>query len=329
MSQDKTAQKLLFGGDVMLGRGVNKVINEKGTDYPLEPLYPITRAADLFFINLECAISPTGHRFQGAPKAFYFRADPPALEVLTSAGADLANLANNHALDADAVGLEDTLELLERNGIAAVGAGLDLSQARAGTTVQSAGLQVGTLGVCDHQSDFAAAEDRPGIHFLDLRSGTGASLIKEVERLAAQVDLVVVALHWQPNWAPKVRPEYRALAEELVEAGADILWGHSPHHFQGVEWIDGAVALYSTGDLVDDYAIDETYRNDLQLLFELRLDGARIQSVRALPLRLRYARTDLAKGEDRRWIESRFEEMCDDVDSRVGLEGDWFTVGPA
>lgn len=326
MSQDDTAQKLLFGGDVMLGRGVNKVIHEKGTDYPLEPLYPITRGADLFFINLECAISDTGQRFRGAPKAFYFRADPLALDTLNAAGADLANLANNHALDADIAGLEDTLHLLEEGGIAAVGAGLDLSGARAATTVQSDGLKVGVLGACDHQADFAASEDRPGIHYLDMRSGRSGSLVRAVESLASEVDLVVVALHWQPNWAPEVPPEYRALAGDLVAAGAGILWGHSPHHFQGVEWIDGAVALYATGDLVDDYAIDEHFRNDLQLLFEVGLDGSRIQEVRALPLRLRYARTDLAEGEDRRWIEARFEEMCADVGSRVAREDDWLTV---
>lgn len=328
MSQDDTSQNLLFGGDTMLGRGVNKVIHEKGTDYPLEPLYPITRAADLFFINLECAISGTEGRFQGAPKAFYFRADPPALDTLTAAGADLANLANNHALDADVPALEDTLKLLEEAGIAAVGAGMDLSQARAAATVKSEGLRVGVLGACDHQADFAADEDRPGIHYLDMRSGRADPLLEAVETLAPNVDVVVVALHWQPNWAPEVPADYRALAGDLVAVGADILWGHSPHHFQGVEWIDGSVALYSTGDLVDDYAVDDTYRNDLQLLFEVRLEEARIQAVRVLPLRLHYARTDLAEGEDRRWIESRFEEMCDDVGSRVEREGDWLTVHP-
>ena len=328
MPDDDETLDLLFGGDLMLGRGVNKVIHKKGADYPLEPLYSISRRADLFFVNLECAISGVEKQFEGDPKVFYFRADPPAIETLTGAGVDAVSLANNHALDAAEIGLENTLRHLSENGINSAGAGLDLNEARSPALVAGDGSRVGLLGACDHQADFAAGEEQPGIHYLDLRGGEHEALIDDVGSLADRVDLLVVALHWQPNWAPRVDDVYRQLASDLVEAGADIIWGHSPHHFQGVEWIQDAVVMYATGDLVDDYAIDERYRNDLQLLFQVRLDGGRPSRVRTMPLRLQYARTELAQGEDRRWIATRFEEMCGDVGSRVEDAEEWLHVHP-
>ena len=326
MADDVGTLDLLFGGDLMLGRGVNKVIHEKGPAYPLETLHTITHAADLFFVNLECAISGLEKKFEGAPKVFYFRADPSAIETMTGAGVNAVSLANNHALDAAEIGLKNTLQHLKENGIESAGAGLGLESARHPARLDAGELSVGLLSVCDHQADFAAEEDQPGIYYLDLRSGDHDALLQDVRKLAATVDLVVVALHWQPNWAPRVEPVYRNLAAELVSSGADIIWGHSPHHFQGVEWIDDAVVMYASGDLVDDYAIDERYRNDLQLLFEIRFTAGRPSRVRALPLRLHYARTELAEGEDRRWIEIRFNEMCADVGSRVESEGDWLRV---
>lgn len=326
MPEDENALRLLLGGDLMLGRGVNQVIHEQGPDYPLEALHPITRRADLFFVNLECAISGVERRFDGAPKVFYFRADPPAVEVLTAAGVDLVSLANNHALDAAVVGLENTLAHLTEAGVAAAGAGMDLAAARRPVSAQADEVSVGVISACDHQPDFAADGESAGIYYLDLRGGEHEPLLKDVGKLADQVDLAVVALHWQPNWAPKVESVYRQLASDLAGAGADVIWGHSPHHFQGVEWIDGSVVIYATGDLVDDYAIDERYRNDLQLLFEVSVENGQPAAARALPLRLHYARTEPAEGEDRRWIEARFEEFCSDVGSTVEAEGEWLRV---
>ena len=107
MDQVEAMEKvhLLFGGDTMLGRKVNEVIHREGPAYPLAALASVTRAADLFLVNLECAITARDLRYSGPEKAFYFRADPVAAETLRLAGIDLVSLANNHALDADYDGL--------------------------------------------------------------------------------------------------------------------------------------------------------------------------------------------------------------------------------
>lgn len=321
--------RLLLGGDVVLGRGVADVIRRKGPDYPMEPLAPVARTADLFFVNLECAITARDIRYAGPAKAFYFRADPVAAETLGGAGVDLVALANNHALDADDAGLRDTLALLEAKGIAHTGAGPDRGAAARPAFLTSGGQRFGVLAWCDHQPDYAATSERSGIRYVDVSDDAlTAELARDVRTLAPTVDHVVVACHWQPNWAPAVSAPYRALGAGLVEAGARVVWGHSPHHFQGVEWIGRSVVLYSTGDLLDDYAVDPGFRNDRQLLFELELDDAGVRTVRALPLELDFGHTRPAGPEAAAWIERRFREACAALGSQVEPEGAWLEVRP-
>lgn len=321
--------RVLFAGDAMLGRGVNEMIDRLGPAHPLAPLAPLTRAADLFLVNLECAISPRVIWYTGPPKGFYFRAGPLAADVLTDAGVDLVSLANNHALDADYEGLRDTLRILDEKGIAHVGAGEDLQGAGRPAFLQSKGLRLAVVAYCDHQSDFAAAGERPGIRYVDtLDPDMPAQLEGEIAALAPQVDHVIVAFHWQPNWSPHVAVYYRLLAQRLVNAGARVIWGHSPHHFQGVEWIGNGAVLYSAGDLVDDYALHPQYRNDRQLLLEVTLSPVGVEKVRAYPIELEYAFTRPAGPDARLWIAERFRAVCAEVGSHVVEEDEWLEVLP-
>jgi poly-gamma-glutamate synthesis protein (capsule biosynthesis protein) len=329
-----TTVRLLLGGDLMLGRLVNETIASEGSEYPMEALAPLTRAADLFFVNLECAISPQDARFSGAPKKFYFRADPLAAKVLQHTGVDLVSLANNHALDADYGGLIDTIDILEAMGIAHAGAGADIEEASQPAIVRTNGQTIGVLSYGDHQGDFLATKKRPGIRYVDLADPqTHDELAEEVAALSARVDHVVVAFHWQPNWVPSVKEPYRRLARQLANAGARVIWGHSPHHFQGVEWIGRTVVIYSSGDFLNDYATDEEFRNDRQLLFEVVLtkeadEGGVVSSLRALPIELEFTRTRPATGEVSDWIEARFIDMCAQVGSRVERRNNWLFVPP-
>jgi poly-gamma-glutamate synthesis protein (capsule biosynthesis protein) len=321
--------RLLLAGDAMLGRGVDVMIARHGVDWPLAGLRSALAGADLFAVNLECAITAEDTWYQGPAKAFYFRARPAAAELLRRAGVSLCTLANNHALDAGAEGLLDTLHILRRHGIVSVGAGADAEAAWTPAVLQVAGRRLGVLACCDHQPDFAAGPRTPGIAHLDVADPAQVdALLGRVRRLAAAVDHAIVALHWQPNWVPSVSADYRSLARRLVEAGARLAWGHSPHHFLGVEWQSAAAVLYATGGLVDDYAVDAQFRNDRQLLFEIGLAPERVQRVRALPLRLELGRTVPAGGADRAWIISRFAAQCAEHGSRVDDDGQWLRVSP-
>ena len=89
--------KLGFAGDVMLGRLVNESL--AGRDYarPWGDTLAALQALDLFFVNLECALTARTERWpDGGYKPFYFRAAPAVVKTLTLGRVDFASLANNH-----------------------------------------------------------------------------------------------------------------------------------------------------------------------------------------------------------------------------------------
>jgi poly-gamma-glutamate capsule biosynthesis protein CapA/YwtB (metallophosphatase superfamily) len=71
-------------------------------------------------------------------------------------GVDVVGLANNHATDYGAEGLADTMQVLRDNGLLAVGAGADLTSARAPVFVGSGSRRVAVIAVAAS----SAAESR-------------------------------------------------------------------------------------------------------------------------------------------------------------------------
>jgi len=204
---------LALAGDMMLGRGVAARIRRTG---PLDLVAPeirwITRAADLFVLNLECCVSARGSPWPDPTKPFFFRAPPTATETLSWLGVDCVTLANNHALDFRHTALLDTLTHLHDAGIATVGAGRDVEQARHPVVLTRSGLRVGVLGVTDHPADFAATPRHPGVAHAALQQGVPDWLVDRIDRLRRQTDLVLVTPHWGPEHGartPRLRPTRR------------------------------------------------------------------------------------------------------------------------
>jgi poly-gamma-glutamate capsule biosynthesis protein CapA/YwtB (metallophosphatase superfamily) len=298
--------KLALAGDTMLGRGVGEAISRDAVRSVVAPeVLAAAAEADLFLLNLECCISGRGERWPDPNKPFFFRGPPEAAELLAGFGVDCVTLANNHALDFGRDALLDTLEHLGRVGIASVGAGPTLAEARAPAVLATAGGTVGVAAFADHPADFAAGPDRAGIAYADVaREGVPGWLISGLRELDA--DVTLVSPHWGPNMAAEPRPYVRRTAAALLDAGVTLVAGHSAHVFQGVA---GRV-LYDLGDFLDDYAVDAELRNDLGLLFLITLDGRDLHEVQALPLKLEYCYTRSATPEEAAWIAHRFRSAC-------------------
>src|SRR5215216_8065476 len=116
----------------MLGRRVAEALAADGPEgLVADEVVELTRAADLFVLNLECCIAEGGTPWPDPRKPFFFRAPPAATEFLKRLGVDCVTLANNHALDFGPEALLDTFEHLSAAGVAWVGAGPDVGSARA------------------------------------------------------------------------------------------------------------------------------------------------------------------------------------------------------
>jgi len=334
---------LLLCGDVMLGRGIDQVLAHPGdptlweayvrdargyveladaasgpVPRPVPDTWPWGDAlADLVgddravrVLNLETGITRSPDVAPG--KGIHYRMDPNNIGCLQVARPDVCVLANNHVLDFGRRGLAQTLQVLASAGLASAGAGPDLAQARSPVVVEHDGTRVAVLALAHGSSgvpgSWAATQDRSGVALLpDLSPSTAAVIGERVRAEKARGAVVVVSVHWGSNWGFGLPRDQVDFAHRLVDAGADVVHGHSSHHPRPLEVYAGRLVIHGCGDFVNDYegiAGHEEYRGDLRLLHRVSLaaDGALV-AAELLAYRSRRLRLERAGPDDVRWLE--------------------------
>lgn len=292
---------LALAGDAMLGRGISRLFSN-------DPNYAAWRGTaealgevDVLAFNLETAITDAEAQWEG--KNFHFKLAPAAADdALTAvlrdngAAAAFASTANNHTLDFLVEGLLDTIEHLDGFGMAYAGSGVDLEDARAPAIVTTAqGVRIGFLAAstvcsCGDVSNWGATETVPGAWMIaSSDEAAWDDATQRVRQLSAQVDYVVFSLHWGVNYVESWPvPWMVQRAQQLVDAGVDVIYGHSAHHVLPVERLGDAVVLYGTGDFIDDYSGVEGFRNDLSYVARVTLQPQGQPEITLVPLRLEH-----------------------------------------
>ncbi|MFF0200823.1 CapA family protein [Streptomyces sp. NPDC005017] len=355
-------------GDVMLGRGVDQLLprpldpaipeqyvhdarvyvalaedrngavpRDRGFGYPWGEVPELLDAAapQARILNLETAV--TCHDAFQPGKAVHYRMHPDNLPALAVARPDVCVLANNHVLDYGRRGLADTLAALSAAGLPTAGAGADLGEAGAPVTLRlRPDVRLSVFGLAAESSgvprDWAATAGRSGVHLAG--DGTLPRLLTAVAERKRAGDLVVVSVHLGSNWGyPPARSD-RALTHALVDAGADVVHGHSSHHPRPLELYRGRLVLHGCGDLVNDYegiGGQEHYRDDLRLLYLVELDAGdgRLRRVRLIPLRSRRLRLERAPAQDTRWLRDTLDRVSHPYGVRVDPDGDALVARPA
>ncbi len=302
----KGTVRLLFAGDVMLGRGVAPVARTSPYELFAGIRFEVS-AADLAMANLESPLTTRPHLAANGPDAL--EAPPSSARLLGLAGFDAVTIANNHAGDAGPETVSDTIRALAAAKIAVVGAGSSPAQAFAPRIVPAGGLRIGLLAFDTTREGPRAGDGKPGIAWWD--AGLAR---KAVERAREQADIVVVALHGGAPYAPETDPYLMRLERQLASWGADVVWAAGPHVVQPVCLIDGrdgraAVAATSLGNLIFDQHIPGTRRGAL-LEVLAGADGVRAYRV----------------GGTNAAAPARFSGWKAPRSDAVALEGDWWTL---
>lgn len=298
-------------GDVMLGRIVNERLRKRKPESVWGDTLSILNQTDFRVCNLECAISDRGELWSQTPKEFHFRSDAKNVEVLSAAGINAVSLANNHVLDFGYEALSDTINILDKRAIQHVGAGQTLPEAYRPAIVSCGVSNIGLVSFTDNEPEWEAGEKRSGIFYVPTEMGDRrAKILFEVVKKAKQVvDTLIVSAHWGPNWGYEPPRGHITFAHALVEAGADVVFGHSGHVFRGVEIYRDRPILYCAGDFVDDYAIDPVERNDESFVFVLEKEGGSFIGLKLYPSRIEDCRARLARGPEKYHIAEKMQSL--------------------
>jgi len=240
-------------------------------------MLPVLRGADLRIVNCECAL--TAARKPVWKSGAVFKGLPAHVAGLTCVPFEVACLANNHVFDYGLRGFRETLDVLRRNGIRTVGAGLGFEEALTPQTVLVKRTRVTILNFSEGE-DLTASRGGPGV------CGW------EIDRLAALVrkakkrgDFVIAVGHAGLEYIPFPPPYVVEAFRALADAGADCVIGHHPHVPQGLEVRDGRLIAYSLGNFVF-FQPSELYYRRTGFCLMIHVRGNRLSSYELLPYRI-------------------------------------------
>ena len=289
--------QLALIGDVMLGRLVDEYLDSRADPcYVWGTTRDVIQSCELAICNLECVIADSGSPWHEESKAFHFRSHAKNVRALECAGINAVTLANNHSLDFGTEALLEMFSILDRSKIAHPGAGQSLDEATQPVTLKFAGTNFSLLSFTDGMPEWAAGHNGAGIYFVppDSSSPLWQDLFDKVTEAKTKSDFLIISPHWGSNWGYEVEPLYSMWAHKIIDAGADMIFGHSGHVPRGIEIYNGKPIIYSAGDFIDDYAISDAEPNDEGFIYLLVLDGGIPISLRLHPIVIKNFQAQLA-----------------------------------
>ena len=245
---------------------------------PLDPavrgLVDLLRGTDL---ALGALLTPLSERGRPTAKMIALRVAPSFADEVRRLGLSAVHLANNHIMDYGDEALADTIKALDAAGITHLGAGPDLGAAERELIVERGGVRIGLLAWSTLLPTGAEAGDgHPGVAPLPVRvsyeidqrylteeptfpptvrsrvdEAALAAAVARVAAVRAQVDVLIVALHWGEGIGDRIAEYQGPLARAVLDGGADLILGTHPHMVQGVELYAGRAILYSPGLFLD------------------------------------------------------------------------------
>jgi poly-gamma-glutamate capsule biosynthesis protein CapA/YwtB (metallophosphatase superfamily)/outer membrane protein assembly factor BamB len=293
---------LVAVGDVMVGRGVGRLIAANSPSYPFLATKGLTSQADLAFGNLESPITARGSPQGGIA----LRSRPEVAEGLSQAGFDVLSLANNHILDYGPVGLLDTMSYLGGEGIAYVGVGGEGGEGQSAVTLEVKGLRIAFLAY-NHvglPEENLAEEGVGGPAWLEPDSAY-ADIVKAAE----DADFVVVSVHWGEEYSPVPDEWQREVARGMLDAGAGLVIGHHPHVVGAVAFEDRGFVAYSLGNFVFDQPFSQETQQGLVLLG--LIDRTGLKQIRLVPVLIEAGQPNVLPSAEGRAILSRVFEVSD------------------
>jgi hypothetical protein len=259
-------------GDIMLGTNYPSASYlPPGQDCSpiLRPVHEELQSGDLLFGNLEggfCSEGGTPKKCKDPTKCYVFRMPDHFLSCILDAGYDVLSVANNHVNDFGPAGRVSTAAMLDSVGIAFAG-----FLSHPWTVFEKGGVSYG----------FAAFAPNRGC--MDLKDYDRAAEITAM--LDSMVDVVIISFHGgaegrEHQHVVRGDEEYLGynrgsiyhFAHRVVDAGADVVFGHGPHVTRAVELYADRLICYSLGNFATYRRFNLSGPNGIAPILKVRVD---------------------------------------------------------
>ncbi|HTE31983.1 MAG TPA: CapA family protein [Chryseolinea sp.] len=246
LSLSRDTVTIIGVGDIMMGTNYPEdKLPSDGGRFLMKEVESYLSDADMTFGNLEGTLLNAG----GTPKTchdpkvcYVFRTPVKYVQNLTRAGFDMMSLANNHAGDFGEVGRSSSMKTLDSAGL------------------KHAGQLTQKFVIFEKDSiRYGLAAFAPNSGCVDINDLQGAQLL--VAALDSLCDITIVSFHGGAEGAqfqnvPRAhemfhgedRGDVYMFSHALIDAGADVVFGHGPHVTRAIEVYKERFISYSLGN---------------------------------------------------------------------------------
>lgn len=217
-------------------------------------------------------------------------------------------LANNHILDQGELGLESTINILNKADIAYAGSGRNLEEAIKPYLIEIKGIKLGIYCCTEHEFSIADNSKAGANPFDPLES------FDHVMELKNKCDYLIVLYHGGKEHYRYPSPQLRKVCRKFIEKGADlIICQHS--HCIGTEeqWKNGYI-IYGQGNFLFDYGESDYWQTSLLIDVSLEKKNREIVTkIQYHPLRKNKEKVRLAEQDDAEIILQEFYKRSEEM----------------
>lgn len=277
----KSSVTLMFTGDITcFDKQIEEAQTETGYDfnYAFEAMKPVFAQADLVVGNIETALCPYApYRSEKIviEENFYCNAPLEFLDAVRQSGVDVLTNANNHDIDAGAIGLGESIDNIRRFGFIHTGTFKD--ERKRYEIIDVEGYKVAITAFATDHNALTINLTEEGINYMlnDYTKERAKEIIDAARAEGAEV--VFACMHWgKENWTT-VHKNQKTIGKQLADMGYDCIIGSHPHVLQPYTTItsgDRTVPVfYSLGNYVSQNFNNVKSRSVIAVIDLSRADG--------------------------------------------------------
>lgn len=224
-----------------------------------------------------------------------------AVNALHALHIDLVTLANNHIMDQGSQGLESTMKVLSRKGIAYTGAGQNSIEARRPFILDGGELKIGIYACAEHEFSIATETESGANPFDELNS------LDDIFELKKTCDYVVVLYHGGREHYPYPTPLLQRRCRRMVDKGADLVVCQHSHCVGCKEVYKSGTIVYGQGNFLFDKDKEECWKTGLLISINEN------KEIEFMPIKKEKNGVRLANGDDADSILQSFEKRSKEI----------------
>lgn len=275
-----------------------------------EELVNVLKEADYRIVNLEIPLTDVLDPINKSGPVLY--APSSTIKAYKSMNINLVTLANNHCMDENNVGLQSSIRQLKNNGIAYLGAGDNLQEAKKPYIITTeSGFRIGIYACAEHEFTIAE-QNKPGANpYNPLES------FDDVYALKNNCDYLIVLYHGGKEHYRYPSPNLQRVCHKFVDKGADFVITQHSHCIGCKEEYGNGTIIYGQGNFIFDNSKSEYWKTSILVKIVI---SDKITNITYIPLMKHGSGVRLAKDLEANKILDDFYKRSEEIKTNGFVE---------